>query len=74
MADLQFQLEEDKNRSEKEEFELSRSAQEYSAKIEEATSESEKINGEIAGLASRTDQLDSEISEKSKELEALKEA
>ena len=74
LADLQLQLEADKNSSEKEEFELSRSAQEYSAKIEEATAESEKLNGEIAGLASRTDQLDSEISEKSKELEALKEA
>ena len=74
LADLQLQLEADKNSSEKQEFELSRSAQEYSAKIEEATAESEKINGEIAGLASRTEQLDSEISEKSKELGALKEA
>ena len=74
LTDLQLQLEVDKNSSEKEEFELSRSAQEYSAKIEDATAQSEKLSGEIAGLASRAEQLDSEISEKSKELEVLKEA
>jgi len=74
LTDLQLQLEADKNSSVKEESDLSRSAQEYSAKIEEATAESETLNNEINGLASQTDELDSEISERSKELESLEEA
>ena len=58
--------------SEKQEFELSVGSGAW-RKIEEATAESEKINGEIAGLASRTEQADSEISEKSKGVGSLKE-
>ena len=72
--DLQLQLEADKNSSEKEEFDLSRSAQEFNAKIEEVTAESEKLNNEIEGLAVQTDELDSEISDKGKELGTLEEA
>lgn len=74
LTDLQLQLELDKNSSQKEEFELSRSAQEFSAKIEEATAESETLNNEMNGLVLQTDDMDSEVSEKSKELEELKEA
>ena len=73
LSDLHLQFEADKNSSAKEEFDLSRSAQEYSAKIEEATAESETLNNEINGLASQSEELDSEISEKSKELESLEE-
>ena len=74
LTDLQLQLELDKNSSVKEESDLSRSAQEYSAKIEEVTAESENLNNEMDGLALQTDEVDSEVSEKNKELEELKEA
>lgn len=74
LANLHLQFEEDKNSSEKEEFELSRLVQEYNAKMEESTAESDTLNNEINGLAPQADELDSEVSEKTKELESLVEA